>query len=71
MWKTFLYSGRQRIAYIAPKGPAYQVMDCGEWVCGFRHFIKDKMKDVACADNLFKKIPGDVVALYPELENAK
>jgi len=71
MWKTFEYSGRQRVAYIPPTGPAYQVLDAGKPVNGFRAFIEDRMENVASADNLFRLIPSDVVTDYPELEKAQ
>ena len=25
MWKTFEYSGKQRVAFLPPQGPAFQV----------------------------------------------
>lgn len=71
MWKTFKYSGRQRIAWIAPKGPAYQITDSGKLAPGFRSFLPERMEEVASADSLFGMIPEEVVEEYPELEHAK
>ena len=70
MWKSFTYSGRQRVAYISPEGPAFQVLDCGEVATGFRSFNKDKMKNVASYENRFDLIPPEVIEDYPELKLA-
>lgn len=70
MWKSFVYSGRQRVAYIPPEGPAFQVMDSGEVKSGFRAFNSDKMEDVQPADNRFDLIPHETLEDYPELKLA-
>ena len=66
MWKTFKYDGEQRVAYIPPVGPAYQVMP----VAGFRGFKPEKMEEVASADNCFGLIKAEDLEKYPELEQA-
>ena len=71
MWKTFDYNRRQRVAFLPEKGPAYQVIDDGKMVTGFRAFVPEKMQNVASADNLFLMLPDDLVQQYPELEKAK
>ena len=71
MWRKFVYSGRERVAYIPPTGPAYQVLDAGKPTRGFRAFVPEKMTDVVPADNLFNMIDRDDLADYPELEAAK
>jgi len=70
MWKKFIYSERERVAYIPPEGPAFQVLDAGKPVKGFRAFHKDKMKDVQPTENLFSEIPVEIVEEYPELKLA-
>ena len=67
MWKTFKYDGKQRVAYLPPEGPAYQVSP----VPGFRGFKPEKMEDVASADNCFGLIKAEDLENYPELELAK
>lgn len=71
MWKTFEYGGRQRVAFLPPKGPAFQVMDAGKRKPGFRAYKQESMKNVASADNLYGMIPNEILEDYPELEGAK
>lgn len=70
MWKQFKYSGRERVAYIPPEGPAFQVLDAGEPSTGFRAFTADKMEDVKSHPNRFDLIPPEVVEEYPDLKLA-
>jgi len=70
MWKVFEYGGRQRVAYIPEEGPAFQILDAGEWVTGFRSFKPEKMENVGSADHLFDMIPEDILNQYPLLEKA-
>lgn len=71
MWKKFKYSGRERVAYIPLVGPAYQVLDAGKPVRGFRAYKTEKMMDVKPNENLFRLILGEDVEEYPELKEAK
>lgn len=70
MWRKFKYSGRERVAYLSPEGPAFQVLDAGKPATGFRSFVKDKMEDVEPHQNRFDLIPPEVVEEYPELKLA-
>lgn len=70
MWRAFKYSGRERVAYLPPEGPAFQVLDAGKPAAGFRSFLKDKMEDVRPADNRFDLIPAEVLEQYPDLKLA-
>jgi hypothetical protein len=70
MWKQFKYSGRERVAYIAPEGPAFQVLDAGEPKTGFRAFNMSKAEDVKPAPNRFDLIPSEIVEEYPDLKLA-
>lgn len=70
MWKKFKYSGRERVAYIPPEGPAFQVLDAGKPVKGFRAFNMKKAEDVEPAPNMFNEIPAETVEEYPELKLA-
>jgi len=71
MWKVFVYSGKQRLAYIPPEGPAFQVIVDGEFDQGFRSFKPEKMVEIATADHLFDMIPEEILEKYPLLEMAK
>ncbi len=71
MWKAFKYSDRERVAFVPPEGPAYQVLDAGKPSIGFRAFKTEKMQDVRSAVNLFTMIPKEILEDYPELEAAK
>lgn len=66
MWKKFKYSGRERVAWVPPVGPAYQVLDAGKPEQGFRSFKVDQMKDIEPAVGFFT-IPEDVIIKYPEI----
>jgi len=70
MWKTFEYSGKQRVAFLPPKGPAFQVMESGKRKPGFRSYKSDLMTNIASADNLFHMVPIEFRRDYPELEKA-
>jgi hypothetical protein len=70
MWKKFKYSGRERVAFIPEEGPAYQVLDAGKPVKGFRAFKMEEASEVSSTANMFQSIPEDVVLEYPELEAA-
>lgn len=71
MWKKFEYSGRERVAFIPEEGPAYQVLDAGKPVKGFRAFNMKKATKVSSTENMFRSIPQEVVLEYPELESAE
>ena len=71
MWKKFEYSSRERVAFVPEEGPAYQVLDAGKPVKGFRAFKPEEMKNIASTESLFQSIPRHVVLEYPELEAAK
>jgi len=70
MWKQFKYSKRERVAWVAPEGPAYQVLDAGKPVSGFRAFVAEKMEDVKPAAPRFDLINRDDLEDYPELKLA-
>ena len=70
MWKQFKYKKRERVAWVAPEGPAYQVLDAGKPVSGFRAFVTEKMEDVKPAEARFDLINRDDLEDYPELKLA-
>lgn len=71
MWRSFTYNGRERVAFVPPEGPSYQVLDTGKPCVGFRAFKSEKMSEVRSAVNLFNMIPKEILEEYPELEVAK
>lgn len=67
MWKQFKYKKRERVAWVAPEGPAYQVLDAGKPVSGFRAFKKEGMSEVEKATPRPELIEDFDLEAYPEL----
>lgn len=68
MWKKFRYSGRERVAWVPPTGPAYQVLDAGQPDEGFRSFKADKMENIEPVVGTFS-LPKEIIEKYPEIIN--
>jgi len=70
MWKHFTYNDKVRVAWVPKEGPSYQVFVDGENEPGFRHFKKEKMKNVKPAGNFANVIDQEDLEDYPELKLA-